>query len=59
LLQFFVAMAALGLVWLRRDELRLQGLPAVAVVLHVGWVLVRIQADFQSAEQVWLYAPQG
>jgi hypothetical protein len=58
-LQVAVAAAALGLVWPRRDDLRLPGLLAVAFVLHVGWLLVRIHADFQSPEQFTVYAPQG
>jgi len=58
-LQVAVASAALALVWRRRDELRLAPLLAVAFVLQVGWVLVRLHADFQSPEQVYVYAPQG
>ena len=58
-LQVAVSAAALGLVWHTRDRLRLPFLLGIAVLLQVGWILVRLHAVFKSGEPTMLYAGTG
>lgn len=58
-LQVATAALALALCWRGRDRLRLGPLLAVALLFHVGWLLVRLHAAFKGFEPAVVYAPTG